>query len=65
MIGKKLPAVFWIVFAIWVILQVCLVVKYWDMPNHDDARFYAKYATECIAEDVLGFQCAQWSHSYS
>ncbi len=48
MIGKKLPAVFWIVFAIWVILQVCLVVKYWDMPNHDDARFYAKYATECI-----------------
>ena len=37
MIGKKLPAVFRIVFAIWVILQVFLVVKYWDMPNHDDA----------------------------
>ena len=49
MIGKKLPAVFRIVFAIWVILQVFLVVKYWDMPNHDDALAYVKLASECIA----------------
>ena len=49
MIGKKLPAVFRIVFAIWVILQVCLVIKYWDMPNHDDAQAYVKLASECIA----------------
>ena len=48
MIGRKLPAVFWTVFVVWMIIQVCLVVKYWDMPNHDDAYFYAKYATECI-----------------
>ena len=48
MIGKKLPAVFRIVFAIWVILQVFLVVKYWDMPNHDDALAYVKLASECI-----------------
>ena len=37
MIGRKLPAVFWMVFAVWGVIQVCLVVKYWDMPNHDDA----------------------------
>lgn len=49
MVGKKLPAVFRIVFAIWVILQVFLVVKYWDMPNHDDALAYVKLASECIA----------------
>lgn len=49
MIGKKIPAVFRIVFAIWVILQVCLMVKYWDMPNHDDALAYVKLASECIA----------------
>lgn len=48
MIRKKLPAIFWMVFAVWVIIQICLVVKYWDMPNHDDARFYVKYAMECI-----------------
>ncbi|MCD7848433.1 MAG: hypothetical protein LUH63_01095 [Parabacteroides sp.] len=50
MIGRKLPAVFWTLFVVWVVIQVCLVVKYWDMPNHDDARFYAKYATECIED---------------
>ena len=49
MIGKKIPAVFRIVFAIWVILQVCLMVKYWDMPNHDDALAYVELASECIA----------------
>lgn len=53
MIRKKLPAIFWMVFAIWVIIQICLVVKYWDMPNHDDALFYVKYATECIEAGTL------------
>ena len=48
MIRKKLPVIFWMVFAVWVIIQICLVVKYWDMPNHDDARSYVKYAMECI-----------------
>ena len=49
MIGKKIPVVFRIMFVIWVILQVCLVIKYWDMPNHDDAQAYVKLASECIA----------------
>ncbi len=49
MIGKKLPAVFRVMFGIWVVLQVCLVVKYWNMPNHDDALAYVKLASECIA----------------
>ena len=48
MIGKKIPVVFRIMFVIWVILQVCLVIKYWDMPNHDDAQAYVKLASECI-----------------
>ena len=46
MIGKKIPVVFRIMFVIWVILQVCLVIKYWDMPNHDDAQAYVKLASE-------------------
>lgn len=49
MIGKKIPVVFRIMFVIWVILQVCLVIKYWDMPNHDDTQAYVKLASECIA----------------
>ena len=49
MIGKKIPVVFRILFVIWVILQVCLVIKYWNMPNHDDAQAYVKLASECIA----------------
>ena len=49
MIGKKLPAVFRVMFGLWVVLQVCLVVKYWNMPNHDDALAYVKLASECIA----------------
>ena len=49
MIGEKLPAVFKVMFGVWVVLQVCLVVKYWDMPNHDDALAYVKLASECIA----------------
>ena len=49
MIGKKMPAVFRVMFGIWVVLQVCLVVKYWNMPNHDDALAYVKLASECIA----------------
>lgn len=49
MIGKKIPVVFRIMFVIWVILQVCLVIKYWNMPNHDDAQAYVKLASECIA----------------
>lgn len=49
MIGKKLPAVFRVMFGLWVVLPVCLVVKYWNMPNHDDALAYVKLASECIA----------------
>lgn len=49
MIGKKLPAVFRVMFGLWVVLQVCLVVKYWNMPNHDDALAYVKLASDCIA----------------
>ena len=49
MIGKKIPVVFRIMFVTWVILQVCLVIKYWNMPNHDDAQAYVKLASECIA----------------
>ena len=52
MIGKKLPAVFRVMFVVWMILQVCLVAKYWDMPNHDDAQAYVKLASECVARDT-------------
>ena len=51
MIGKKLPTIFRIMLVIWVILQVCLVVKYWDMPNHDDALAYVNLASECLSPD--------------
>lgn len=49
MIREKLPVVFRVMLGIWVVLQVCLVVKYWNMPNHDDALAYVKLASECIA----------------
>lgn len=52
MIEKKLPVVFWVVFVLWVILQIALVIIYWDMPNHDDAKVYVKLASECIALDT-------------
>ena len=45
MIGKKLPAVFRVMFVVWMILLVCLVAKYWDMPNHDYAQAYVKLAS--------------------
>lgn len=55
MIGKKIPVVFRIMFVIWVILQVCLVIKYWDMPNHDDAQAYVKLASEA-SRGALGIR---------
>lgn len=45
---EKIPVVFRAVFTLWVIVQICLVAKYWDMPNHDDALAYVKLASECI-----------------
>lgn len=52
MVGRKLPVVFRVVFVIWICLQVCLVVKYWDMPNHDDAGSYVELALECVSLDT-------------
>ena len=37
-----------VVCILWICLQIYLVVKYWDMPNHDDAYFYVKYASDCM-----------------
>ena len=38
-----------VVCILWICLQVYLVVKYWDMPNHDDAYAYVQHASDCMA----------------
>lgn len=50
--GKKGTIILWSVFIIWVALQTILVIKYWDMPNHDDALHYVNYAEDCIKLDT-------------
>ena len=38
-----------VVCILWICLQIYLVVKYWDMPNHDDAYAYVQHASDCMA----------------
>lgn len=34
-------------FVLWLVIQVFLVIKYWNLPQYSDAKLYMDSAMEC------------------
>ena len=40
-------------FVLWLVIQVFLVIKYWNLPQYSDAKLYMDSAMECYMGDCL------------
>lgn len=38
-------------FVLWLVIQVFLVIKYWNLPQYSDAKLYMDSAMECYMGD--------------
>lgn len=40
-------------FVLWLVVQVFLVVKYWNLPQYSDAKLYMDSAMECYMGEIV------------
>lgn len=40
-------------FVLWLVIQVLLVIKYWNLPQYSDAKLYMDSAMECYMGEAV------------